>query len=174
MASIKRTRRGDQTLRSGRRNRVSYCHVLCLPGHLAFLSLPAGRDKQGRNDFIAFVDSFLKGHEDQPYQYVGLDVYGARCAVLHAFSAEVDFHQQNPDAKVFGYHDGGQHTFDPAQNEKLVLIGSASFINDVVLAVQAFCDRCQEDPDLRQRAEGRLPQLLATFPALASGQAEPD
>jgi hypothetical protein len=38
----------------------------------------------------------LKGHEDQPYKYRGLDVYGARCAVLHAFGTEVDFHNKTP------------------------------------------------------------------------------
>lgn len=134
---------------------------------MAFLALPADRDKQGRADFIAWVDSYLKGHKDQPYQYRGLDVYGARCALLHAFGSEVDYHRQCPDAKKFGYHDGGKHAYDPAQNEHLVIIGTASFLNDVVSAVKAFCQACIADPDLRARVEGRLPKVLATFPVKA-------
>ncbi len=140
---------------------------------LAFLSLPAARDKQGRADFVAWVDTYLKGHENQPYQYHGLDVYGARCAVLHAFSSEVDFHQQNPETKIFGYHDGGEHQFDAAQNDKLVLIGTASFVNDVILGVQAFCEACKGDPDLRTRVEARLPKVLATFPVMPENPAAP-
>lgn len=68
---------------------------------MAFLALPAGKDKQARTDFITWVDTYLKGHEDQPYQYRGIDVYGARCALLHAFGSEADYHQRYPDVKKF-------------------------------------------------------------------------
>ena len=134
---------------------------------MAFLSLPAGQDKQGRSDFIAWCDKFLRGHDDQPYQYRGLDVYGARCALLHAFGSEADFHEKNTDAKKFGYHDGGKHAYDPEQDERLVIIGTASFVNDVTHAVGEFVDACKTDADLRTRVEGRLPQVLATFPIRA-------
>ncbi len=133
---------------------------------MAFLGLPTDRNKQGRGDFVAWVDSYLKGHENQPYQYRGIDVYGARCALLHAFGSEVGYHQQFPHVKKFGYHDGGQHTFDPAINEHLVIIGTASFLNDVSIAIGSFLQACQADPALRARVEDRLPRILATFPAL--------
>ena len=96
-----------------------------------------------------------------------MDVYGARCALLHAFGSEVDFHEKYPEAKNFGYHDGGKHAYDPAQDERLVIIGTASFINDVTHAVGAFVETCKGDADLRARVEGRLPQVLATFPIRA-------
>ena len=130
---------------------------------MAFLSLPAGREIQGRADFIAWVDAFLTGHPDQPYQYRGLDVYGARCAVLHAFGSEADFHDKNKDAKKFGYHDGGKHAYNPDVDERLVIIGTASFLNDVTHAVVAFLDACKADAELQQRVEARLPKVLATF-----------
>lgn len=131
---------------------------------MAFLSLPADRETQGKADFIAWVDSYLRGHEDQPYKYRGLDVYGARCALLHAFGSEANFHQQNPDAKKFGYHDGGKHGYEASINEHLVIIGTASFLNDVMLAVGSFIQACAVDADLRKRVEGRLPKILANFP----------
>jgi hypothetical protein len=131
---------------------------------MAFLSLPVGQESQGRTDFISWVDTYMKGHKEQPYQYRGLDVYGARCAVLHAFSAEATFHQQNPDAKKFTYHNGGKHVYDPAVNDHLVIIGTASLLNDVVLAVDAFLEECKSNTAFRQRVEARLPRVLATFP----------
>lgn len=130
---------------------------------MAFLSLPADKRKQGRDDFIAWVDTHLKAHPDQPYQYRGLDVYGARCSLLHAFSSETSYHDQHPDAKRFAYHDGGKHAYDPAQDELLVIIGTESFINDVVCAVGDFMEVCKTDPDLRGRVEARLPRVLQTF-----------
>lgn len=130
---------------------------------MAFLALPTGLDKQGRTDFITWVDKYLQGHQEQPYQYRGIDVYGARCALLHAFGSEADYHQKYPEAKKFGYHDGGKHAYDPAQDEHLVIIGTASFINDVVQAVGTFAEVCKVDADLRARVESRLPVVLATF-----------
>lgn len=131
---------------------------------MTFLSLPAGRDKQNSADFITWVDRYLQGHPEQPYKYRGLDVYGARCALLHAFGSDADYHQKNPDAKKFGYHDGGKHAYDAKQDEHLVIIGTASFINDVVHAVGAFVEACAVDADLRARVEARLPAVLANFP----------
>ncbi len=52
---------------------------------MAYLAMPDGKSEQTRQDFIAWVDTYLKAHADQPYQYRGLDVYAARCGVLHAF-----------------------------------------------------------------------------------------
>jgi hypothetical protein len=131
---------------------------------LAYLGLPNNRETQGRADFIEWVDKYLKGHHTQPYQYRGIDVYGARCAVLHAFSAEADFHKKNEQAKVFAYHDGGQHTYNAAENERLVIVGTASLINDVILGIGSFLENCKADKDLSARVLRRLPNLLATFP----------
>jgi len=97
---------------------------------MAFLALPAEKDKQGRTDFIAWVDIYLKGHEERLYPYRGIDVYGARCALLHAFGPEAGYHRQYPDAKKFGYPDGGKHADDPAQDKPLVIIGTAFVLND--------------------------------------------
>lgn len=131
---------------------------------MALLALPAGQDKQGRVEFIAWVDTYLKGDSAQPYQYRGIDVYGARCAMLHAYGSEVDYHDKYQDAKIYAYYDGGKHAYDPTVNERLVIIGTPSFLNDVVLAVEAFLTACQTDKDLRARVEARLPKVLATYP----------
>jgi len=130
---------------------------------MAFLALPAGREIQAGDDFITWVDTYLKGVPEHPYQYRGLDVYGARCAILHAFGSEADFHQRNLDAKIFGYHNGGKHALNPQVSERLVIIGTASFLDDVVRAVGAFLEACKTDPDLRARVEGRIPKVLANF-----------
>lgn len=130
---------------------------------MAYLSLPLDKSEQTRHDFITWVDAYLKGHPDQPYQYRGIDVYAARCGVLHAFSSEAERHRKDPDVRVFGYHDGGKHMVDPAKAPRLVLIGTASFLNDVVQAVEAFLKACQEDAALRARVETRLPKVLQTF-----------
>lgn len=131
---------------------------------MAFLSLPGDRETQGRTDFVEWVDTYLKAHPEQPYQYQGLDVYGARCAMLHAFGSEVDFHARFPDTKIFGYNDGGKHILNPEIDPRLVLIGTASFFNDVISAVESFMELCVQNGDMRSLIERRLPRILAVIP----------
>jgi hypothetical protein len=70
---------------------------------MAFLAMPAGQTTQTRKDFISWVDNYLKADPSKPYQYRGLDVYAARCSLLHAFSAEADVHRKDPSVCRFGY-----------------------------------------------------------------------
>jgi hypothetical protein len=130
---------------------------------MSYLSLPSEKSQQDRSDFMAWVDTYLKGDPSQSYEYRGLDVYAARCAVLHAFSAEAELHRKDPGVRVFGYHDGGHHVSHP----HLVVIGIASFVNDIVRAIEAFLAACQDDADLRARVEPRLGKVLHTFPIQA-------
>lgn len=131
---------------------------------MAFPSMPSGQASQTRADFIPWVEAYLKGHPDQPYQYKGADVYAARCSLLHAFGAEADMHRRDPNIKKFGYHDGGLHAFDPDVSRNLVIIGTASFLNDVVIAVESFVRACEQDGELRGLVEARLPTVYQTMP----------
>ena len=129
-------------------------------GHL---SLPAEKSQLERSDFMAWVDPYLKAEPSQPYQYRGLDVYAARCAVLQAFSAEAELHRKDPGVRLFGYHDGRDHISHP----HLVLIGIASFVNDIVAAIEAFFAAFQDDAALKANVEPRLVKVLHTFPIQA-------
>src|SRR4051812_39407898 len=60
---------------------------------LAYLSMPAQQTSQTRTDFITWVNAYLKGDANQPYQYDGKDVYAARCSVLHAFGSESEMYR---------------------------------------------------------------------------------
>jgi hypothetical protein len=131
---------------------------------MAFLLMPAGQDKQTRQDFIAWVDQYLKAAPESTYQYDGRDVYGARCAMLHTYAVEADYHQQNPEVKKFGYHDGGQHAYNPEINANLVVIGIVSLVHDFARAVGAFVQAMREDANLRQRVAGRIPRIMDVLP----------
>jgi len=128
---------------------------------LASLGRPLDKTKVTRSDFKEWVDTYLEAHPEQPYKYRGKDVYAARCAFLHTYSSNAGLHEEDPDTIKFGYHDGGKHVLI---NQGLVLIGTKSFVNDVVIAVESFLRKCKTDSSLRLRVEGRLPDLLLTSP----------
>ena len=131
---------------------------------LAFLSMPANQSKQYKEDFFEWVNRYLKADESSPYQYNGLDVYAARCALLHAYGSEAEFHRQDPTIKQFGYHNGTGHRFNPEESESLVLIGIISFEVDLGNALIRFKEAMKTDEELRKRVAARLPNISRTLP----------
>jgi len=78
-------------------------------------------------------------------------------------------HDEDPDTIKFGYHDGGKHLSNPEIENRLVIIGTKSFVNDVAHGVDSFLKKCQEDASLRQRVESRLSKVLKNFPLAKGG-----
>jgi len=131
---------------------------------MANLSRPRRKPRVTRTDFIEWVDTYLEAHPDQLYKYRGKDVYAARCAFLHTYGSEAKLHQEDPEIIKFAYHDGGEHKYNPNIDKSLVLIGTKSFVNDVLIAVKDFLNECKNDLSLRQRVEERLPHVLNQVP----------
>jgi len=131
---------------------------------LASLSRRQDKIQVTRAGFKDWVDKHLKAHPEQPYQYRGKNVYAARCAFLHTYGSESDLHQIDPDTVKFAYHDGGRHQYNGRVNPTLAIIGTKSFVNDVIHAVGSFLNECRNDPLLKARVEPRLSQVVQSDP----------
>ena len=134
---------------------------------LAFLGMPSNCQTNTRSHYIAWVDKYLKGNKEQTYQYRGKDLYGARCAILHQFSSEGDYHSKNTDTLVFGYHNGGRHVFNPSINENLVMIGIPSLVDDFISAIELFLGDIQirvGDKNEQEILQIRMDKILGTIP----------
>lgn len=143
---------------------------------LAYFGMPVTKDKNTRSDYIEWVDKYLKGHNEQPYQYCGKDVYGARCALLHTFSSEADYHSQNQGVIKYGYHDGGRHEYSPEINPTLAIIGVASLVNDFEIAVSDFLKDIKTriaDVNEKNVLQTRLNKILITMPFPSLNTKEP-
>ena len=141
---------------------VTLCYV-CIDT-MAFLSMPESQDNTTKTDFIGWVDAHLKSHPNQPYEYRGVDVYAARCAVLHTWGAEAAAHRKDPTIRQFGYTDGELHYYAPDVSDRLVLIGVPSLINDLVIGVESFLTAAKNDANLRERLNSRIEKVMQTFP----------
>lgn len=131
---------------------------------MAFLSMPKGQENTTKKDFIVWVDQYLKGHSDQPYEYRGADVYAARCAVLHTWGAEASDHRKDSSIKLFGYTTGGRHLINPDHSTRLVLIGLVSFIDDVPKAISSFMKYAIHNEELRSRLDARIEKVMSQSP----------
>ena len=143
---------------------------------LSFLAMPKARNTNTRSDYIAWVDKYMKARSDQPYQYRGIDFYGARCAVLHQFGSASDFHAKYPDTIKFGYSDGGHHLYDQTIEPKLAILGLHSLVDDFIGAVVNMLEdmrprvRIEEE---RLMIQNRLTTILTSIPIVEQPQAGP-
>ena len=60
--------------------------VLILSGidAMVYITMPAGQDDVTRDDFVKWAEQYIKFPCSE--QLTGLDLYGARCAMLHSYS----------------------------------------------------------------------------------------
>jgi len=131
---------------------------------VSFLSLPAGQNVNNRKNFIDWVDKYMEGHSDQPYQYRGKDLYAARCALLHTFGAEAKAHKDDQDIFLIGYHNGGKHALSPDINPRLLILGTSSLTNDFICGVEVFLKDAKKDENLWKQIWERLLKIHQFFP----------
>lgn len=139
---------------------AALCMVYVCLDTLALLSCPVGQDKRTRREFIAWVDKYLKADPSSEYQYEGIDVYAARCAVLHSYGSESDLHRSGKPPRKFGYTDNGRHRKDDAENFALVSI--AVLVHDFSASMERFTQDMLKDPDLKARVDSRIHKVLLT------------
>jgi len=132
----------------------------CAMDAMAFLAMPTGQQKSGRSDFKRWVGKYMQTSSKQPYQYDKEDLYGARCGIVHAYTAESDMSKDKKCKQIVYKINCLKHLYDPSKNPELVVLGLNLFIQDFYDAVDRFLADIEEDEDLRKRVEGRLPKLF--------------
>lgn len=135
---------------------LTYCAI----DAMSFLSMPPNQDEVKKNDFISWVDKYIKTDSTQPYQYQGIDLYGARCGLAHNYGVESNLSRSN-QCKIIVYATNKlKHSYDPAKNPKMVILDVNLFIRDFFDAVDKFLADIERDRNLIKQVEGRLPKMF--------------
>ena len=126
---------------------------------MALLACPIGQASQKGHDFIAWVDRYMKADATSEYQYVGIDVYAARCAVSMPMGASPTF-----IARRTRLANSGTRTtaFIGRMRANLVIVSIAMLIRDFGNAVVRFMGDLKSDPEVRRRFDSRIHSLLLT------------
>jgi hypothetical protein len=83
---------------------------------MAWTSMPLGATQHTRKEMIEWAEKYLRASPTSAYQQTGLDVYAARCSVLHSKGNYADLHSNANPRVVFGYRGGDDnHLFDAAE-----------------------------------------------------------
>ena len=127
---------------------------------MAFLSMPEGKQKVDRSDFKAWIKKYMKTDSAQPYQYNEDDLYGARCGIVHTYTAESDLSRENKCRKIVYKPNCLNHFYDLSKHPDMVVLGIDLFIGDFYDAVSRFLLDIDKDDNLRKRVEQRLPHMF--------------
>ena len=72
---------------------------------------------------------------------------------------------ENGQCKIFGYHDGTEHMYDPKVRKDFVIISITRFIDDFFRAVEDFIKEFVVTPELKSRVDSRIGSLFRIIPA---------
>ncbi|GMT46894.1 MAG: hypothetical protein IEMM0007_0460 [bacterium] len=135
---------------------LTYCAI----DAMAFLHMPHNKKKNGRSDFKNWVRKYMKTDSSQPYQYHEDDLYGARCGLVHTYTADSDKSEMNQCKKIVYKINSLNHSYEPSKHPDLVVLAVDLFIRDFYDAVAKFLSDIEKDEDLNKRVTIRLPSLL--------------
>ena len=137
------------------------CIILILSAidAMAALAMPSEKKDVDRKDFMNWTSKYMKTDPGQKYQYDPIDIYGARCGIVHRYSSNSDL-SDSGSCKIFGYHDGSDHAYNENIDNNLVMISITRFKEDFKKAVIKFLKDALNDCSLKQRIESRLESLF--------------
>lgn len=129
---------------------------------MANFARPEGQVEVQPNDFIAWVDQYLKIEAEE--EISGEEWYSARCAVLHTYGVE-SRRTRSGSARMLGYMVKGTPPvkYDPKVAQNLVMVNCLALADAFFKGLETFMVDLFADPDKKELAEDRLKKLFITI-----------
>jgi hypothetical protein len=139
--------------------------ILILSGidAMAYIAMPASQDDVTRSDFVRWAEQYVKFPCRE--QLTGLDLYGARCAMLHNYGTASELSRKGKCRQV-GYMDKSvpEVRFNPVVSNGLVLVSVPALADAFFAGVDKFLVDLFADKKKASVAEQRLKKLVQAMP----------
>jgi len=139
--------------------------ILILSGidAMAYLAMPATQNDVIRDDFVTWVEQFIKFPCKE--QVTGLDLYGARCAMLHNYGTASELSRKGKCRQV-GYMDKSvpEVRFNRNISKDLVLVSVPALGDAFFSGMDKFLVDLFTDKKKASIAERRLRTLIQAIP----------
>jgi hypothetical protein len=123
---------------------------------LAFLSTKAGKADVERSDFVGWVDKYMK---PQRLGVTSLDLYAARCGVVHALKAESSLYRRRKARLVF-YAWGDRQPIQPDLNSDWVMLHLNDLASALIEGTKAFLGEIQKDSQRSKVVSEKLKKVF--------------
>jgi hypothetical protein len=135
--------------------------ILILSGidSMAYLGMPEGQEDVTRTDFVNWAEKYIRFPCKE--QLTGLDLYGARCAMLHSYSVTSGLSRQGK-CRMVGYMDQSipEVRFEPQVSANLVLVSAVALADAFYEGVDRFLIDVFNDQRRGRVVEERLRHLV--------------
>jgi hypothetical protein len=130
---------------------------------MAYLRLPINEHEVKRRHFIAWAEQYIKFPGRQ--QITGLELYGARCGMLHTYSPYSNV-TRNSQGRAIGYLDQFKLpvAYNPNVDPDLVLVTIEDLAEQFFNGVDKYLVETFSDSKKAKLAEARLQDLTHTYP----------
>jgi hypothetical protein len=130
---------------------------------MAWIGMDATKEDVERSDFVTWAEKYIKfdGHE----QLTGLDLYGARCALLHSYSVYSKLSRERK-CRAIGYTDRMTPPvrYNPKKSKEFVMVSLHHLAEAFFSAIDRFLVDVHADPVRRPIAAARLQKLIQELP----------
>ena len=130
---------------------------------MAFLGMPGDQEDVARSDFIAWAEHYIKFPCKE--QLSGADLYGARCGMLHSYSAYSRM-TRSGECRTIGYMDKSvpEVRYNPEISREIVLVSVPALAEAFFRGIEEFLIDLFSDHKRAEVAEVRLPKLVHCLP----------
>jgi hypothetical protein len=126
---------------------------------MAFLGMPAGQEDVTRDDFVAWADRYV--HFPCKEQISGLELYGARCATLHAYGTESRLSRLGRVRQI-GYAKRcvPEVRYHPPTSTELVIVSAQALRDSLFTGIDRYLVDLFSDPVRGRVADNRLQKIM--------------
>ncbi|TAM55448.1 MAG: hypothetical protein EPN53_02880 [Acidobacteria bacterium] len=125
---------------------------------MAFLGLPDGAVEVTGADFIAWCDNYLHLPGSEPVS--SLELYGARCGLLHCHSGESRSRRQGTARLIQWTNKGVPVLYRPDIDANLVFVSVQALVESFFEAVDRFLVELFREPGRAAVADARLQNMF--------------
>ena len=130
---------------------------------MAYLNMPANQEDVTRTDFVDWAERYI--HFPCEEQLTGLELYSARCGMLHTYSTFSRLTREG-GCRVIGYTDEmyPEVRFNPEVSENLVLVSIPALAQAFFNGVDQFLINLFADNERVRLTEHRFNNIVQTIP----------
>lgn len=139
--------------------------ILILSGidTMAYLGMPADQQEVNKTDFISWAGRYMKFPCEE--QLTGIDLYGARCGMLHQYGVRSNL-SRSGKCRMVGYMDASipEVRYDKNTSKDLILVSVPALMTTFFEGIDKFLPVIFSDAKKAIVAEKRLQTLIHQLP----------
>jgi hypothetical protein len=127
---------------------------------MAYLNMPATQQDVEKKDFIIWVERYIRFPCKE--HLTGLDLYGARCAMLHTYGVRSKLSKEGK-CRMVGYMNKGIPEIRTKPNSDLVMVSITALADAFFKGIDEFLIDLFSNKEKAAIAEERLKELIQEY-----------